>query len=168
MILASHIIVSGLLGATTQNYFLAAIFGFASHYILDVIPHWDYLSDEFELQVKTEKGFFKKKKFWQKMAKISFDALIGLALLLVIFIALKNFINQKNIAPILISIFFGTLPDALQLLYWKTKWQSIKWNVDLQRFTHYSIHKKIEQAFWPGIITQIATIGIVFLILCKF
>ena len=38
MLLASHIIVSGLLGAATKNYFLAAVFGFVSHYILDFIP----------------------------------------------------------------------------------------------------------------------------------
>ncbi len=168
MILVSHIIVSGLLGATTQNYFLAAVFGFASHYMLDVIPHWDYFSNDFILKIKTETGFLKKKKFWRKMFKVACDILIGLSLLFIIFIAaIKNPIPE-NIAPILISIFFGVLPDALQLLYWITKWQPIKWNSDLQHFIHHSIHKKIEQSFWPGITTQIAIIGIVFLILHKF
>lgn len=57
MILASHIVVSGLLGTTTNNYFLAAVFGFVSHYLLDAIPHWDYLPDEFALKIKTENGF---------------------------------------------------------------------------------------------------------------
>jgi len=168
MIIASHIIVSGLLGATTQNYFLAAVFGFVSHYVLDAIPHWDYLSGEFISKVKTETGFLKKKKFWQTMFKVAFDILTGLGLLFIIFIVIIKNPVPKNIIPIFISIFFGVLPDALQLLYWITKWQSIKWNSDLQHFIHYSTHKKIEQGFWPGIITQISTIGIVFLILYKF
>lgn len=168
MILASHIIVSGLLGATTQNYFLAAAIGLVSHYILDAIPHWDYLSSEFISKVKTEIGFLKKKKFWQKLIKVTIDILIGFGLLSIIFIAtLKNPV-PKNIIPIFISIFFGVLPDALQLLYWTTRWQFIKWNSDIQDFAHYSIHTKIKQGFWLGIVIQISTIGIVFLILYKF
>ena len=125
MILASHIIVSGLLGATTQNYFLAAVFGLSSHYMLDVIPHWDYLSDEFISKIKTETGFLKNKKFWRTMLKVAFDILIGLSLLFVIFITTTKNPIPKNIIPIFISIFFGVLPDALQLLYWITKRQSI-------------------------------------------
>lgn len=138
MILTSHIIVSGLLGATTNNYFLAAVFGFASHYILDAIPHWDsYISPEFKIRAEAEDGgFVKKKLFWKEISKITIDILIGLSLLFVIFIALKNPLPQ-NIIPILISIFFGVLPDALQLLYWMTKWQCLKWNFDLHHFVHF-------------------------------
>jgi len=166
MILASHIIVSGLLGATTQNYFLAGFFGLVSHYILDAVPHWDfYLSPEFNVKAETEDGnFIKEKLFWKEIGKIVVDILIGLSLL---FIFLKT-LGYINIAAVFISVFFGILPDSLQLFYLMTKWKFIKWNMDLQQFMHFSIHKKIEQAFWPGIIAQIATIGIVFLILRKF
>ena len=101
------------------------------------------------------------------MFKITLDALTGLGLLFIIFFIIKNPVPQ-NIIPIFISVFFGVLPDALQLLYWINKWQSIKWNTDLQYFMHYSAHEKIEQSFWLGIITQISTIGIIFLILHKF
>ena len=67
MTLASHIIISGLLGASTHNYFLAAIFGFVSHFIVDAIPHWDdYLSPEFDSRAKSEKGHFLKGKFFYK------------------------------------------------------------------------------------------------------
>ncbi|MCX6813375.1 MAG: hypothetical protein NTV77_02785 [Candidatus Azambacteria bacterium] len=164
MILASHIIVSGLLGATTQNYFLAAVFGFTSHYILDAIPHWDYLSDEFELRTKTEKDFIKNKKFWRELINVALDILIGLGLL---FIFLKYYKNPQ-IIPAIIGISFGVLPDPLGLLYWITKWKFIKWNFDLQEFAHYLIDLKTGQKFWLGTIIQTATIGIVFLILYKF
>jgi len=166
MILASHIIVSGLLGATTQNYFLAAAIGLVSHYILDAIPHWDfYLSPEFNVKVETEDGsFIKEKLFWKEVGKIAIDILIGLGLLFV-FLKTSSYIN---ITAVFISVFFGVLPDPLQLLYLMTKWRFIKWNFDFQEFVHHSIHSKIDQKFWPGIIIQISTIGIVFLILYKF
>ena len=166
MILASHIIISGLLGATTQNYFLAAVFGFVSHYIIDAIPHWDsYLSPEFKIRAEIKDGsFIKEKFFWKEISKIAIDILIGLILL---FIFLQN-LNFVSIIAVFISVFFSVLPDALQFLYWITKWQSLKWNIDLHDFIHNAIHKKIEQGFWPGMAIQVATIGIVFLILYKF
>jgi len=166
MILASHIIVSGLLGATTQNYFLAAAIGLVSHYILDAIPHWDfYLSPEFNVKVETEDGsFIKEKLFWKEVGKIAIDILIGLGLL---FIFLKN-LSYINITAVFISVFFGILPDPLKLFYLMTKWRFIKWNFDLQEFVHYSIHSKIDQKFWPGIIIQTIAVALVFLVLRKF
>jgi len=164
MILASHIIVSGLLGATTQNYLLAAVFGFVSHYILDAIPHWDYLSDEFESRAKTEKGFFKNKKFWRELINVALDILIGLGLL---FIFLKYYKNPQ-IIPAIIGVTFGILPDPLSLLYWMTKWKFIKWNFDFHEFVHYSIHSKIDQKSWPGIIIQTIAVALIFLVLRKF
>ncbi|MDP2638779.1 MAG: hypothetical protein Q8P06_01265 [Candidatus Azambacteria bacterium] len=164
MILASHIIISGLLGSQTGNYFLAAVLGLASHYILDAIPHWDYLSEEFETRAHTEKGFIKRKQFWRELINVAFDALLGLALLFIFIRIDKN----ANIVPAIIGAMFGVLPDPLGLLHWITKWKFLKWNSDLQKFVHYSIHSKIEQYFWPGIAIQTATIGIVLLILYRF
>ncbi len=166
MILASHIIVSGLLGATTQNYFFAAAIGLISHYVLDAIPHWDsYLSPEFKIRAEIKDGsFIREKFFWKETGKIAVDILVGLGLL---FIFLKN-LTYVSIIAVFIGIFFGVLPDALQFLYWITKWPIIKWNFNLQNFLHHIIHKKIEPDFWPGLAIQVATIGIVFLILYKF
>lgn len=161
MILASHIIISGILASKTQNCFLAAAIGLISHYVLDTIPHWDYLSNEFQSKTKTDKSFIKRKAFWQEMIKIAIDGLMGFGLL-----ALFAFLDRDaNIAPLIISAFFGILPDAMQFLYWLTGWKFIKWNTDLQEFAHNLIHEKINPGFQSGIIAQIATIGIVFLIL---
>jgi hypothetical protein len=165
MILASHIIVSGLIGAETHSYFLAAIFGFLSHYVLDGIPHWDkYISEEFKSKAKTEKNFLTTKFFWKQLLKIAFDAIIGFTLL---FLFLK-FLGQNNTSFSLIGAFFGVLPDPLMLLYMVKKWRILKWNYDINEFVHYSIHSKIKQAFWPGIIIQATTIGLVFVSLVVF
>lgn len=158
MILASHIIISGLLASKTQNYFLAALIGLISHYILDAIPHWDYLSEEFKLKANGNPGFIKSKKFWQEIIKVVADIVIGL-LLLFIFLKPSSLIN---IIPAVIGLFFGVLPDPINLLYWMTGWKIIKWNSDVQNFMHYSIHPKIKQGFCSGILIQIVTIALVF------
>lgn len=166
MILASHIIVSGLLGATTQNYFLAATLGLFSHYIVDAIPHWDnYLSPDFDSKAKLEKGHFLKGRFFYKeLGKVAIDILIGLSVLSLIFFKTSGF---SNIAYAAVGIFFGVLPDPLQLLYLITNWRFLKPNYELQLRLHTLIYIK-KPSFWPGIVNQIATIGIVFLILYKF
>ncbi len=162
MILASHIIVSGLLGAGTHNYFLAAIVGLFSHYIVDVIPHWDnYLSPEFDSRAKSEKGYFLKDKFFYKeLCKVAIDILIGLSALSLIFFKTSGF---SNIAYAAVGVFFGVLPDPLQLLYLITNWRFLKPNHKLQLYLHTLIYKK-KPTFWPGILTQVATILLVFLI----
>ncbi|MEK7134874.1 MAG: hypothetical protein AAB735_00480 [Patescibacteria group bacterium] len=166
MILASHIIVSGLLGATTQNYFLAAMVGLFSHYIVDAIPHWDaYLSPDFDSRAKLEKGhFFKSRFFYKELGKVAIDILIGLSILSLIFFKTSGF---GNITYAAIGIFFGVLPDPLQLLYLITNWRFLKPNHELQLRLHTLIYKT-KPGLVLGIVNQIATIGIVFLILYKF
>jgi len=163
MILASHIIVSGILGSRIQNYFLAAIIGLVSHYILDAIPHWDYLP-EFETEARTKNNFIRTKKFWENISKVALDILFGFGALLIFVIFNQN----TDIIPLIISAIFSILPDAVQLLYWMTEWKIIKWNTKLQEFAHSLAHKKINPGIKSGIIAQIATIGIVFLIMYRF
>ena len=161
MILASHIIISGLLGSQTDNYFLAAAIGFLSHYVLDGIPHWDYLSDEFEAKAQNNLGFIKSKKFWGEISKVFIDIAAGFGLLLILIISIK----EDNIIPAIIGAIFGILPDPLGLFYWMTKLKTLKWNSDIQYFVHHSIHKKIKQKFLPGILVQAATIIAIWLII---
>lgn len=162
MLLASHIIVSGALGAQTENYFLAAALGLISHYALDAVPHWDYyISPDFDSKAKQEGWRFLKGKFFAKeLTKISVDILIGLIL---VFILLKNF-DEINLISVFISIFFGVLPDPLQLLYLVTNWRFLKPNHEIQLYLHTLIYKT-KPGFALGIITQAAVVISSFLIL---
>lgn len=156
MLLSSHIVVSGLLGSQTNNYFLAAAAGLISHYVLDGIPHWDYyISPEFESKAKSESWSFLKGKFFLKeLVKILADILIGLVL---VFIFLKN-LDKVNLISASLSIFFGVLPDPLQLIYHVSRLKILKSNYEFQ-----AAIQKINPGFWTGIFTQIATIILVFL-----
>lgn len=160
MILASHVIISGILGAQTGNYFLAALTGFISHYILDAIPHWDkYLSPEFKKKTELKDGaIFKEKFFWKEISKVVIDILIGTAIFFLIFF---KFFSTGSIVSAIVAIFFGVLPDPLQLLYFVTHSRFLKLNYDFQYFLHSVIYKK-EPNFLPGILIQIAAIALVF------
>ena len=141
---------------------MAATVGLLSHYIVDVIPHWDnYLSPEFDSRAKSEKGHFLKGKFFYKeLGKMAIDILIGLSALSLIFFKTSGF---DNIAYAAIGVFFGVLPDPLQLLYLMTNWRFLKSNHEIQFRLHTLIYKK-RPTFWPGILTQVATILLIFFI----
>jgi len=162
MILASHIIISGLLGASTNNYFLAAALGLFSHYIVDAIPHWDdYLSLEFDSRAKLKKLQFLKDKFlYKELSKVTIDILIGLSVLSLMLFKNSGF---DNIVYAAVGIFFGVLPDPLQLLYLMTNWRFLKANHRIQLYLHTLIYKE-KPSFWLGILTQVATILVVFFI----
>jgi hypothetical protein len=138
MILTPHIVISGILGSKTQNYFLAALIGLISHYVLDATPHWEYIPD----------------------GKTAIDILVGFGLLFI----LTGFSKIKNPVSLLIGAFFGILPDFLNFLYFITDWGSIAWNYEFQEFIHFSVHSIINPGFWPGILTQIAAIIILFFV----
>ncbi|MBI2635258.1 MAG: hypothetical protein HYW79_01810 [Parcubacteria group bacterium] len=161
MTLASHIIISGLLGATTNNYFLAATLGFLSHFIVDAIPHWDnYLSPDFESRAKSKKILFLKDRFlYKELGKIAIDILIGLSVLSLMFF--KNY-EIGDLSYAAIAVFFGVLPDPLQLLYLMTNWRPLKPNHKIQLYLHTLIYKE-KPSFWLGITTQVTTIILVFI-----
>jgi len=59
MIITPHILVGGIIGATTNNVPLAFVLGFFSHLILDMIPHLD--PGTFQ---ETERGTWPKCFYW--------------------------------------------------------------------------------------------------------
>ena len=43
MVLVPHMLVGAAIGSQVSSYWLAFLFGLMSHYLLDSLPHWDYL-----------------------------------------------------------------------------------------------------------------------------
>lgn len=155
MLLTSHIIISGLIGAKTGNYFLAAAAGLISHYVLDAIPHWDgYLDKEFQAKAEADKGFIRNKFFRKEIAKVAADFSLGL---IIFYIFFGRHLDYGSAALALTGIFFGILPDPLQLLYWLTKSPLLKFNYDLQHVIHQN---KKQPDFTFGMLTQIITIAL--------
>jgi len=108
MIFTPHIVVGAVIGAKTHNLGLIIIFGLLSHFILDMIPHWDY-HNEGIINYRKIKDF---RALILTLLKITLDGLIGL-LIVFIMIKLKGSINTKYLFFILVGIFVSVLPDVL-------------------------------------------------------
>ena len=125
MILTSHIIAASAIVAPLALkpltiFNLAAIFfiSFISHYLLDLIPHWDYKLSLWDFKEKGEKAILSKKNIIRDSVKISIDLILGVA---VGFWIIGLPIGFEGFFMIGLIIFASCLPDILQVSYifWK-------------------------------------------------
>jgi hypothetical protein len=119
MILTPHAIV----GASLANMFpndpvLGFGLAFASHYLLDMIPHAEYDIHNFiDRQNKTTRTIFHTIKSFIKMPPIILiDFFVGVSLCSLIFIR-----DEKTLYLTMIGIFASVLPDFLQFIYLQYK-----------------------------------------------
>ncbi len=136
MILTPHAIV----GVTLVNMFpnnLVLGFGlaFASHYILDMIPHTDYdISGLFDEDEKTIRSVFKHTKAALQFLFIVFDFVFAIYLSLLFFVR-----DENSLIVTLVGLIGALLPDFLRLLYYK-------YNPQLRKFLHIHVahHDEIQ------------------------
>lgn len=119
MVLTPHSVVGAAIASAFKlNPLSALIAGFASHFLLDRIPHWDYELDSATIDeenplnndIPIRGGSLKD---W---LKIGFDLLLGPCLVLVFF---KLNGQDMSTISLLAGAFGGILPDGLQFLYMK-------------------------------------------------
>lgn len=137
MTLATHAIV----GAAVARLFpsqplIAFCAAFASHFVLDAIPHWDY---QLRSKVRDPNDPLKNdllinKAFFFDLVKIGVDCALGFGLSLLLFSAS----NWSSAAFVFMGACGGVLPDALQFAYFKIRRQPL---TSLQRF-HIFVHTK--------------------------
>lgn len=127
MILTTHILSGALVGVEIKNPFYIAVVSIVLHFLLDFLPHGDYLSKKSRL-----------KDFW----KVGLDLTIGLAIVAVIFYrqgeALPDILYLRNIAT---GIFFSLLPDGTTFLY---IWMKMKFLKPI-----YIFHQKLHLIHYP-------------------
>ncbi|MBU1292170.1 hypothetical protein KKH07_01635 [Patescibacteria group bacterium] len=134
MVLTPHMLVGAAVGTQAPNVWVAFLFGLISHYLIDVLPHWDYLN-KFEITN------------YKHLIKVFLDLTIGIVLILF----LIWFEPQRII--ILAAVFGSLLPDFLNGI-------SMNFNSKWLRF-HFQIHYKIHflffniLSFWQGIFPTI-------------
>jgi hypothetical protein len=152
MVITPHMLVGAAVGLQSNHLGLAFILGLLSHYLLDILPHWDYLS---KITTKSE-----------DLKKIGLDFLIGSLLVLILF-----WPHCQNLLVIVGGVIAALLPDCLQFIYYN--WQrgknikmkflyfdrepisssaynfKIKWLKPLVWF-HQKIHRN-QVSFWWGL-----------------
>jgi hypothetical protein len=157
--LTTHGIVGGaIVGLLPSHPIVGLCLAFASHFLLDSIPHWDYpiRSDS----VRPEKKAVMKYD-WALLADaitIGTDAILGLALALILF----GTVNKPGLFILVgLGASAAILPDALQFAYARFPREPL---ASLQRF-HEWIHTSYQMRKQPvvGVVSQIAFVAIVVL-----
>lgn len=157
MILAPHAIAgAGLASMIPEHPIWGFVLGYASHFVLDVIPHWDYkLSSKIEDKNNPmNSDILINKKFILDLFKMGLDTFLGLFLSFLFF-----GLNEPSyvLVAILCGVTGGVLPDVFQFAYYK--WRH--WPLStLQKF-HLKMHSKIrlESGIKSGLLIYLALVS---------
>lgn len=145
MLISIHTVTGALIAGSTQNPALAALAGFGSHFLLDMIPHGDE-----HILACPDRCHPKIKKF---MTVIKIDALA--AALITILILLAPLPNRAVVAA---GILGSVLPDFLagvhEVGYWK-KWRRLYFK-NFWRFHRFAHNHLIrwQPGFRMGLLIQ--------------
>jgi hypothetical protein len=161
VILITHAVGGAAVGVLFKsNPFLAFFTGFASHFLLDAIPHWDYPLQIFERNEKGKEFTPTTRSVVSALFITGLDCLSGFAIA-----AWATMHNPGLLLPALLGAVGGVLPDFLQFVYYIFPRSPLKY---LQRF-HMSVHTKKHlnnnQTF--GISSQIAILIILAILTVK-
>lgn len=163
MILGVHAIVGGAVANAIEFGPMTAFFaGWASHYLCDSIPHWDYqlLSAKVDRHNPLNNDLIIGQTFYSDLAKLSSDALIGLVLALVFFV---NLTKPDNLIVVLAGVVGGLLPDLLQFVYMKFRRQPF---IVLQKIhnTTHSSSRRFKEKPLLGFLLQLVVVMIAFMV----
>ncbi|MFH1461086.1 MAG: hypothetical protein ABIF84_01560 [Patescibacteria group bacterium] len=144
MILTPHMLVGAAIGSHVSNLWLAFCFGLASHYLLDILPHWDYL-------LKVEFSNLNNVK------KVATDLIFGIILILILTWSMPNKII------ILAAVVASILPDFINGIYSNYKVQWLKYLVQFHHKIHIYVGLSFRQGMPATIIVSLAAILVLIL-----
>jgi len=148
MFLVIHVLLGALIGLSFNSVLLVVVLAFVSHFLLDMVPHWD---GAFDL------AHFKKHFVPIYKKSFVYQTVIDIVLVLLVTILLYNHFGS---GLVVIGAFAAVFPDVLKLGYF-TKLKKYRWYRN-----HLMFHADIQgEASWlPGMLTQFLTL----LVLLKF
>lgn len=158
MILGTHAIAGGTTATlVTGNPLIGFIVGMATHYILDIFPHWQY-----ELRSKRSTGtkfdMALGPAFIRDLVVTGIDAALGLAVLgaTAVWSGTIQLDTALLASPLVWGAIGGMLPDPLQFVYGKWPRPPMTW---LQRFHHLFHNDAWHNRVVIGNIAQACVIG---------
>ena len=138
MILLTHSIAGAALAATQKDPLLAILVGFLSHFVLDVVPHWEY-------KIKPLQEDPLSREALPAYRKIVIDGLSGVAVPLALFVLWQD----ADFWLVFSGIIGAMLPDALQGVH--LFWRSNRPVAALYRFHHSIQQLTFKLLPWPWI-----------------
>jgi hypothetical protein len=152
MILSTHAIVGGALGSLFASHpVVAVVIGFASHFLIDAIPHWDYPLRSISLGPAARNRLTLGRSRLRDLAVIACDGCAGLILAIVLFSA------HATMPVIASAALAAMLPDALQFAHTLHPREPL---TSFRRF-HGWMHTKHQMGPSIGVSSQIAFVGAV-------
>src|SRR6266403_2062613 len=152
MILSTHAVVGAAIASFLPSHPMAAlVLGFASHFVLDAIPHWDYPIRSASVDPKIGAPVTFDRALLRDAVVIGSDGLFG------ILAALFLFASSDGLWSILLGAVGAMLPDPLHFIHAHFPHEPLR---TLQRF-HRWIHtdKRIKKDIILGVGSQIAFVA---------
>jgi len=143
-----HVVVGAAIATRVVNPALAIPLAFASHFILEKVPHWNpHLNSETE-------------KFGAPTRKSTYIVIADVAASLVLggFIAARALPDWGQTATILAACFAAVVPDVLEGPYFFLNMRS----KIIKRWIKFQKSIQVDVPIVPGLITQVATILLAF------
>jgi len=100
MLITAHTLVAGAIASKIPDPIIAPTLSLVSHFVMDSIPHWDFGTK------------WSQRPKWQTGMVAILDTIIGLSLSYIIFSP------STPPLPLLLSLFFGILPDLVEAPYY--------------------------------------------------
>ena len=150
MLLTPHAMVGAAIGASTDNLTYIIILAFLSHFILDIIPHFDW-------------GTWHDNKDFKLEIKDYLLVATDVVTLLIFTIILWDNINTNYY--IFAGMFFAVLVDLIfNVPFWK-KFTISAPILKYIQLVHQKLHFRLKKKYWYiGVITQIIIIFFAFYI----
>jgi hypothetical protein len=147
MILSTHAVVGAAIASLMPSHPIAAFAaGFASHFVIDSIPHWDYPLKSISTGLSARNDGRINPARVRDLVVIGFDALVGLVL------AIGIFGTEASLVAVLAGAIGGMLPDPLQFVYTLYPREPL---ATFQRF-HGWMHSKRKLGRLLGVSSQVA------------
>ena len=148
MTLTTHATLGAVIGGATGNPVLAFIFGFISHFLIDMIPHGDTgMSDNFRIHKCKQK---------RAVAYVLVDGVIALLFVLM----LANTRDIDSMRTFTWGIVGGVLPDLIVGLYEITKSPLLRGFTRMHFYFHDMIvRKKGDVPLYYALMAQVVLIA---------
>ena len=153
MILSTHAVVGAAIASLMPSHTaLAFVSGFASHFVIDAIPHWDYpLRSILITPSDTGRAITLNWRLCGGLGLVALDACLGVA------VALWLYASPTATTAVLLGTLGAILPDPLRLAYKLWPREPLR---TLQRF-HGRIHSKRKLGWAIGVTSQLSFVVLV-------
>lgn len=148
MTLTTHATLGAVIGHATGNPLLAFIFGFISHFLIDMIPHGDTgIADNYKV---------KKVRRKQALAYVMVDAVVAILFVLII----ANTRDITSVRNFTWGIVGSVLPDLIVGVYELTKTKYLHWFNKLHFYFHdFFVNRKGDVPLYYALMAQVVLIA---------